>query len=431
MIFESQVTRAPAAQTRFQPENRPRLQRKRARGKKSGASGECENCKQKRADRSLKDPFVAQTQLSINQPGDAFEQQADRTANAVASNQAASVNSSLDAFHLCPDGLRSANSAETSAMGAVLDSPGQALDPPARAYMERRFRHDFSQVRVHADTRAADSAHTLNASAYTVGRDLVFGAGRYAPHTPQGRKLLAHELAHVVQQRQLGTRSLVQRAVEYVEQVADTDPTAAQMLSKFDQSVAAIEQNVKTQTGPQMADLTSAAARLKSLRASGKVAVWKMITTPPAYAGFDNGSGQLRLNYSYPDLSVSENTLVHEAIHAVHAAANPEIAAAYAKGLRSGVPETDTAVVAVVHKWKAWTEYWAYRRAAEYSAGAKLAADPDMGHRVAMATRDVQMPVRDAKVDDPSFDPKTWQPTTADKATALRFTGKSGATAKP
>jgi outer membrane protein OmpA-like peptidoglycan-associated protein len=66
--------------------------------------------------------------------------------------------------------------------------------------MEPRFGHDFSQVRVHADARAADSARALNALAYTVGQDTVFGAGRYAPGTAEGRRLLAHELAHVLQQ---------------------------------------------------------------------------------------------------------------------------------------------------------------------------------------------------------------------------------------
>jgi hypothetical protein len=66
--------------------------------------------------------------------------------------------------------------------------------------MEPRFGHDFGRVRVHTDASAAQSAQAVNAQAYTVGRDVVFGAGRYAPSSPQGQRLLAHELAHVVQQ---------------------------------------------------------------------------------------------------------------------------------------------------------------------------------------------------------------------------------------
>jgi hypothetical protein len=66
--------------------------------------------------------------------------------------------------------------------------------------MESRFGHSFARVRVHHDSLAAASAKAVNANAYTVGRDIVFAAGRYAPQTPHGRQLLAHELAHVVQQ---------------------------------------------------------------------------------------------------------------------------------------------------------------------------------------------------------------------------------------
>jgi hypothetical protein len=66
--------------------------------------------------------------------------------------------------------------------------------------MEPRFGHDFSQVRVHTEAKAAESARAVNALAYTVGRALVFGAGQYAPGTTEGWRLLAHELAHTVQQ---------------------------------------------------------------------------------------------------------------------------------------------------------------------------------------------------------------------------------------
>lgn len=83
----------------------------------------------------------------------------------------------------------------------VLRSPGQPLDPAARAFMEPRFGYDFSQVRVHTDTKAAESALAVNALAYTVGRDIVFGASRYAPRARDGKRLLAHELTHVQQQR--------------------------------------------------------------------------------------------------------------------------------------------------------------------------------------------------------------------------------------
>jgi hypothetical protein len=83
----------------------------------------------------------------------------------------------------------------------VLRSPGTPLDAGVRARMEPRFQHSFADVRVHADAPAAESARAVGARAYAVGRDVVFGAGRYAPGTAEGQRLIAHELAHVVQQR--------------------------------------------------------------------------------------------------------------------------------------------------------------------------------------------------------------------------------------
>jgi len=89
----------------------------------------------------------------------------------------------------------------------VLRSPGQPLDATTRAFMEPRFGHDFSSVRVHTDAEAAESASAVNALAYTVGRDVVFGAGQYAPRTQTGQRLMAHELSHVIQQRSIGGSS--------------------------------------------------------------------------------------------------------------------------------------------------------------------------------------------------------------------------------
>ncbi len=83
----------------------------------------------------------------------------------------------------------------------VLRSPGRALEPAVRGEMEGRFGHDFSRVRVHADAAAEASATALGARAYAVGTDVVFGADGYRPESRAGRRLLAHELAHVVQQR--------------------------------------------------------------------------------------------------------------------------------------------------------------------------------------------------------------------------------------
>jgi hypothetical protein len=77
---------------------------------------------------------------------------------------------------------------------------GQPLSKAVRNYFEPRFGHDFSQVRVHTDSKAADAAKSVNAKAFTKDRDVVFGTGQYAAETMEGKRLLAHELTHVVQQ---------------------------------------------------------------------------------------------------------------------------------------------------------------------------------------------------------------------------------------
>jgi predicted chitinase len=88
----------------------------------------------------------------------------------------------------------------TARVDKALDSPGLPLDTATRGEMESRFGHDFANVRVHADATAADAARAVNATAYTLGKDIVFRAGAYEPQTQAGKRLLAHELTHVVQQ---------------------------------------------------------------------------------------------------------------------------------------------------------------------------------------------------------------------------------------
>lgn len=106
---------------------------------------------------------------------------------------------------------------------ATLRTPGSPLPASVRGDMESHFSHDFSGVRVHTDSAAQQSAHAINARAYTVGDHIVFGSGRFAPDTPAGQKLLGHELAHVVQQEGARTDSPLHigPANDAFEQAAD------------------------------------------------------------------------------------------------------------------------------------------------------------------------------------------------------------------
>ncbi len=102
----------------------------------------------------------------------------------------------------------------------VVNSPGTPLDGITRAFFEPRFGGDLSRVRVHTDDRAAASADTVNARAYTFGNDIAFGAGEYVPGTVAGRRLIAHELTHVVQQAR-GGEPRVQRQDKGMSPMSD------------------------------------------------------------------------------------------------------------------------------------------------------------------------------------------------------------------
>ena len=137
-------------------------------------------------------PLFAQTKLQVGRTDDPLEHEADRVAERVMRipESAGGAGSSLE---------RAAGAPSASAIEGLRNG-GRPLSEGARAFMEPRFARDFGAVRVHDHAQAHALARSLSAQAFTVGRDIVFGAGRYAPETDRGRHVLAHELAHVVQQ---------------------------------------------------------------------------------------------------------------------------------------------------------------------------------------------------------------------------------------
>ncbi|MET0463422.1 MAG: DUF4157 domain-containing protein [Chitinophagaceae bacterium] len=158
-----------------------------------------------------------QRKLSVNSPNDSFEREADQVAEEITGKENSLLQRKCSCGGSCPDcsgeddakkklQAKHSGTGELQPLTApesvhdVLRSTGNPLDEETRALMEQGFGYDFSKVRVHTDTKAGRSAKELNALAYTVGKDVVFGAGHYAPKTTAGRKLLAHELTHVVQQ---------------------------------------------------------------------------------------------------------------------------------------------------------------------------------------------------------------------------------------
>lgn len=142
-----------------------------------------------------------QAQLTIGAIDDPLEREADRVAEQVLTAPAAyAVSSATPHIQRYTEPSAAEKSTLPASVDRVLASAGEPLESTLQHDMASRFGHDFSQVRVHADSAAEQSARDVNARAYTVGHQLVFGAGQFAPHSREGQRLLAHELTHVVQQ---------------------------------------------------------------------------------------------------------------------------------------------------------------------------------------------------------------------------------------
>lgn len=150
--------------------------------------------------------------LPIGQSNDSYEREADETAERVTSGAVLQRKCSQCKEEDEEERARKLQRQETATGPAtappvvheVLNSPGQPLDQATRGFMEPRLGGDFSGVRIHTDSRAAESARSVSALAYTVGRNIVFASGQYSPESAAGKRLLAHELTHVVQQQQWG-----------------------------------------------------------------------------------------------------------------------------------------------------------------------------------------------------------------------------------
>jgi hypothetical protein len=121
-------------------------------------------------------------------------------------------------------------------------SGGQALDKRTSAEMSARFGHDFSQIRIHTDHRAAESAGALGANAYALGGDIVFGAGKYNPGSRETERLLAHELTHVVQQSRSGPGDWGRASAKGDASEREADRLASQVMTGRSVSVQAAPQ---------------------------------------------------------------------------------------------------------------------------------------------------------------------------------------------
>lgn len=187
------------------------LQRKCNCGGTSKLSGRCSDCERKKL-------LGLQPKLRIGDANDALEQEADLVAERVMAMPGRRRNGGRTSnairfpkIQRQPSEAANNGSEAPSVVHDVLRSSGQPLDKDLRQSMENRFGHDFGEVRIHTNSKAVASAAAVNALAYTVGKNIVFGSGSYIPSTYQGQKLLAHELVHTIQQGHVANSGRLKR----------------------------------------------------------------------------------------------------------------------------------------------------------------------------------------------------------------------------
>ena len=167
------------------------LRRKCSCGNRISAGMQCTECAKRK--------HRLQRKLTIGASNDPLEREADQIAERVITADFTTYGTPLPVRRHTEQPTAHEGPAPAS-VEQVLASPGKTLEPKLREEMEPRFGHDFSQVRIHTGATAERSAREVNADAYTTGHNIVFGNSRFAPGTLDGRRLIAHELTHVVQQ---------------------------------------------------------------------------------------------------------------------------------------------------------------------------------------------------------------------------------------
>ncbi|NJO66762.1 MAG: DUF4157 domain-containing protein [Leptolyngbyaceae cyanobacterium RM1_405_57] len=200
-----------------------------------------------------------QTKLRISEPGDEYEQEADRAAGQVMQMSTPLLQRPTQPVKAAKESIqtksitRQGSSEVPPIVHEALNSPGQTLDPETRIFMESRFGHDFSNVQIHTDKKAAESAQAIDARAYTVKNHIVFNTGEYVPRRSSGLRLIAHELTHFIQQSRERVNDV--RRLQRQGRRESTDPCVAEysgvgtQLREIHLNLAQNEARIYTRTG--------------------------------------------------------------------------------------------------------------------------------------------------------------------------------------
>jgi len=183
--------------------------------------------------------FFFQPKLSINEPNDIYEQEANAVADKVMKQESVSLNSFFTPATIQRKENNNTSKETENYIGNL--SGGKPLSNEEKTFFESRVGYDFSGVRIHTDSSANRSADNINALAYTSDNNIVFGPGQYQPNTTEGKRLLAHELTHVVQQSKSLSTPKLQRDVGWARSKSGKpygDPLTADTNQKIKETIS-------------------------------------------------------------------------------------------------------------------------------------------------------------------------------------------------
>jgi hypothetical protein len=267
-----------------------------------------------------------QTKLKVSQPDDIYEQEADRIADQVMMHVSSTeTNIGIQDINdkkvhrkckSCKDeeekmkiNMKTSNEKVGNLIsdniediiGNTISQGGSALDPSTKEFMESHFGFDFSRVRIHTDERAVESAQVLNAMAYTVGSDIVFGDGQFAPATEKGKKLLAHELTHVVQQLKMPSLDVPLRPMTKIKPKINFEKTIQVSISSPDNVV--YRQTDKNTLDEEAKKIIEKANHTRPIKERAEEAVQAIINV--YYPSYKSKSIVVEYNEKEPGLSAS------------------------------------------------------------------------------------------------------------------------------
>ncbi len=333
--------------------------------------------------------FFFQPKLTINQPGDAYEQEADEVADKVMRMNYASSDKKFFLPSIvqrkcahCEEEEKEkklqrretvnepaqANGQTEKYIGTL--SGGSPLDSGQQNFFGSRMGYDFSGVRIHNDSNANASAKNVSALAYTHGNDIVFGSGQYQPNTDEGKKILAHELTHVIQQN-IGNSKQIQSKAE-LDKVTEKDQYT-KCLAAIENVIKKLEANASKEGMPD--DIKEAIKLLRKKFTENKIKCYYLDGIEHGITNFTTGEiymdAKLLKDTTDTFANIGEGNLLHEGIHALHNEKYPASTKKYGKvlddqeaGKSTNLSETEQKEL---QKLKAWTEYWAYRKMREYN----------------------------------------------------------------